>query len=202
MSEQFLICAICGSKTFLKSSCLPCRNLREGGFIRVHSWLRLPDHVLYIEMGRMIPVRPRHQSDFDRTNFLHRFLRTKILFPDKEHDALNKLKRVIEQQLFHFPVVTTAPEFSRQKRPSDFNLGFLWIITVESRRSDDVLRLCVDYDKRSAGFQRFSEKNLKYLILVSIALRMLFPDERVRRDGKKIVPVFRCERPKFDQLAF
>ena len=65
--------------------------------IRVHSWLRLPDYVLYIDMGRMIPVRPRHQSDFDRTNFLHRLLRAGILFPDKEHDALNKLERVIEQ---------------------------------------------------------------------------------------------------------
>src|SRR5436309_15808526 len=97
MSEQFLICAICGSKTFLKSSCLPCRNLREGGSIRVHSWLRLPDYVLYTEMRRMIPVRPGHQSDFDCTNFLHRLFSRKLLFHDIVYDALNTLERVIEQ---------------------------------------------------------------------------------------------------------
>ena len=132
MSEQFLICAICGSKTFLKSSCLPCRNLREGGFIRVHSWLRLPDHVLYIEMGRMIPVRPRHQSDFDRTNFLHRLLRTKILFPDKEHDALNKLERVLEQRGFR---VRTIDLSELQKAEAGVTCGSL-IFNHEDRRRD------------------------------------------------------------------
>jgi hypothetical protein len=30
---------------------------------------------------------------------------------------------------------------------------------------------------------------------------MLFPDERIGCDGKEIVPVFRRERPKLDQLA-
>jgi hypothetical protein len=31
---------------------------------------------------------------------------------------------------------------------------------------------------------------------------MLFPDERIRRDREEVVPIFGCERPKFDQLAF
>jgi hypothetical protein len=65
--------------------------------IRVYSWLRLPDYVLYVEMGRMISVLPFHDSDSDRTNFFHRFLRAEIRFSDKEHDALNKLERVIQQ---------------------------------------------------------------------------------------------------------
>jgi hypothetical protein len=31
---------------------------------------------------------------------------------------------------------------------------------------------------------------------------MLFPDERVGRDGKKIVPVFGRERAKLNEFAF
>ena len=31
---------------------------------------------------------------------------------------------------------------------------------------------------------------------------MLFPDERIGRDRKKIVPIFRRERAKLDEFAF
>jgi hypothetical protein len=31
---------------------------------------------------------------------------------------------------------------------------------------------------------------------------MLFPDERIRRDGEQLIPIGRLERAQFDQLAF
>jgi hypothetical protein len=31
---------------------------------------------------------------------------------------------------------------------------------------------------------------------------MLFPDQRIGRDGEKIVPVFRRKRAKLDEFAF
>ena len=67
---------------------------------------------------------------------------------------------------------------------------------MESRRSDDLLSLRVNHDKRSAGFERVFEENLEYIFLVTVVLRMLFPDERVGRDGKKVVPIF---RPQADE---
>ena len=82
------------------------------------------------------------------------------------------------------------------------NLRSLGVVAIEPRGSDDLLTLCIYDDKGSAAFQRFSEEDFEYILLVTIALRMLFPDERVGRDGKKIVPVFRPERAKLDELTF
>jgi len=62
------------------------------------------------------------------------------------------------------------------------------------------LRICDD--EGPAAFECISKEDLEYIFLVAIALRMLFPDERVGRDEKKIVPIFRRERPKPDEFAF
>jgi hypothetical protein len=66
-------------------------------FIRVLSWFGFPDHVLQIPSGRMIAVRPRRRSDFDRANFSHGLLGANVAFSNEEHDPLNKLESVIQQ---------------------------------------------------------------------------------------------------------
>jgi len=68
--------------------------------------------------------------------------------------------------------------------------------------SDDLLTRRIYDDKSPAAFHRLSEEGFKYIFFIAIALRMLFPDERVGRDGKKIVPVFERERAKLDEFAF
>src|SRR6266480_2267852 len=98
--------------------------------------------------------------------------------------------------MFQFPVVTPAPIFSRQKGPSNFNLRFLRVVTMKPGGSDDLLTLRIYDHKGPTAFQRLSEEDFEYIFFVAIALRMLFPDERVGRDGKKIVPIFRRERAK------
>jgi hypothetical protein len=86
MSEQFL---------YLRN--LRILNLAENSsrFVFIRGWSL--NRVLHVEMGRMISVRPRHQSNSSRANFLHRLLRPEIIFTDKEHNRLNKLKGVIQQ---------------------------------------------------------------------------------------------------------
>src|SRR6476660_2144093 len=74
-----------------------------------------PDHVLQVGGRRMTTVRPQRPSHFDRANFFHGLLGANIVFSDEEHNALNKLEGVIEQQSFHFRVEPTAPVFSREK---------------------------------------------------------------------------------------
>jgi len=64
------------------------------------------------------------------------------------------------------------------------------------------LILVVDHDKRSARFHGLYEEDFEHSFLVAVALRMLFPDERVRCDGEKSVPIFRRERTKLHELAF
>jgi hypothetical protein len=56
-----------------------------------------PDHVLHVPSRRMISVRPRRRSDFDRANFFHGLLGANVLFSHEEHDPLNKLEGVIQQ---------------------------------------------------------------------------------------------------------
>lgn len=73
---------------------------------------------------------------------------------------------------------------------------------MESRRSDDFLGFSIDHDKRSSGFQSAFEEDFEYFFLVAIALRMLFPDQRIRCDCKQVIPIFGPERAKLDQFAF
>src|SRR4029077_1956470 len=111
------------------------------------------------------------------------------------------LERVREGQFFHFAVVAPAPISSRQKGPSYFNLRFLWIVAVKSGRSDDLLSFLINDDKRSAGFEGFSKEDFEHKLLVAIALRVLLPNEWIGCDGEQIVPIFRCQRTKLDELA-
>ena len=73
---------------------------------------------------------------------------------------------------------------------------------MKPRGSDDLSSLLIYDYKGPAAFQRLFEEGFEYIFLVAIALRMLFPDERVGRDGKKIVPIFRRQRSKLDEFAF
>ena len=139
---------------------------------------------------------------FDPANFFGGLLRSNIIFPDIKDHVLNKLEGVIQHQLFQFPVVTPAPIISREKRPPNFNLGFFRVVTIEPGRSDDLLILSVDDHERPAGFQCLAEEDSENIFLVTIALRMLFPDERFGRDGKKIVPIFQRQRAKLDEFTF
>ena len=75
--------------------------------------IALLDYVFHIERWRMISVRPCRGSFSDRANFFHGLLRPDVLFPDIEHDVLNKLECVIQQQSFHLCVVPSAPILSR-----------------------------------------------------------------------------------------
>jgi hypothetical protein len=85
------------SEKFLYLRNLRVLNLADNScrFVFIGGWF--PDRVLHVEMRRMISVRPRHQSNPSRANFLHRLLRPEILFTDKEHNRFNKLKGVIQQ---------------------------------------------------------------------------------------------------------
>src|SRR5439155_3872227 len=112
------------------------------------------------------------------------------------------LKRLRQQSILHPAVVPAGPVFSRQKRPSNFDLRFLRIIPVEPRRPDDSLILFIDHNERATGFQCIFEENSEHIFPVTIALRMLLPNERIRRDRKKLAPIVRRQRPQLDQFAF
>ncbi len=89
-----------------------------------------------------------------------------------------------------------------QKRPTDFDLVFLFVISVESRRSDDFPSGRVDGDQRTAGFQRVAEVVFKNLSLVTVADRMLFPNQRIGSGREKFIEIFRSKGSKREELAF
>src|SRR5205085_9314696 len=100
------------------------------------------------------------------------------------------------------PVVPPAPISSCQKRPSNFNLRFFRVVTMKPGGSDDLLSLLIYDYKGPAAVYRLFEEGLKYIFFVAIALRMLFPDERIGRNGKQIVPIIGPERAKLNEFAF
>src|SRR5204863_502404 len=103
----------------------------------------------------MVSIRPCDYSTSQRSNFLHRFLGTDVLFSDKEHHVLNKLERMIQHEAFHFEIVPTAPVLSCQECPSNFDFRSLRIVTIKPTRSDHLLTLFIYYHKRAAGFRLY-----------------------------------------------
>jgi hypothetical protein len=65
-----------------------------------------------------------------------------------------------------------------------------------------LLTVFIYYHEGPTRFQGLSEEKFEYIFFIAIAFRMLFPDERIGRDRKKIAPIFRRERAKLDEFAF
>ena len=61
---------------------------------------------------------------------------------------------------------------------------------------------CINRDQRSAGFQSVGEKLLENYFLIAIAVRMLFPNERIGRDGIQLLKIFRSKRPERKKFSF
>ena len=68
--------------------------------------------------------------------------------------------------------------------------------------SDDLLSLLIYDDKGSAGFERSTEIRFEDIFFITIALRVLFPNQWIGRDSKKIGPIVRRDRAKLDEFAF
>src|SRR4029453_10252203 len=90
--------------------------------INSHLFQRPLDYLFDIERGRTISIRLLHHAVSHSANFFRGLLRSDIIFAHIKDHALNKLEGVIQHQLLHFPVVTSAPILSRQKGPPNFNL--------------------------------------------------------------------------------
>src|ERR1700736_685810 len=83
----------------------------------------------------------------------HGPLRAQILWTNEKDNAVHESESVPQHELFHFPVVRAAPVRPGQKRPTDFDLAFLFVVSVESRRPDDLAAFAIHGDQRSARFQ-------------------------------------------------
>ena len=83
----------------------------------------------------------------------------------------------------------------------DLDLALFWVVAEVPRRADDTAVLLVDGDQCAAGLHRLAEEDLEDLLLVPIAVGVLFPDERVRRNRVEGRVVLLAERPEFEQVA-
>jgi len=87
-------------------------------------------------------VGPRAQTDC--AYFLEGFLRTQVPWADEKDDAVHKSEGVAQHELFHFPVVDAAPVGLGQERPTDLDLAFLLVVSMESRGADDPAGFGID----------------------------------------------------------
>src|SRR5262245_55299725 len=95
--------------------------------------------------------------------FFHGPLRARVLQADEKDDLAYEPEGVPQHEPFHFLVVGAAPVGSGQKGPTYFDLAFFFIVSVESRRSDDTIVLRINSDQRAAGFQRIAKEFLEDL---------------------------------------
>jgi hypothetical protein len=60
----------------------------------------------------------------------------------------------------------------------------------------------INGDQGSTRFHRLLKKSLEDLFLVTVLVRMLFPNERIGSCGVKSVKILSAKRPKFEEFAF
>src|SRR4051812_10862973 len=98
---------------------------------------------------------------------------------------------MFQHQGLHFAVMCSAPELSLQKSPADLHFGAVGGQAAISRAANDPAALPVDDGKRSARFHRPIKELLEDVFLVTVALRMLLPDQWVARCREYRVKVIR-----------
>ena len=64
------------------------------------------------------------------------------------------------------------------KGPADFHFAPRFIASIKSRRTDDLSVLSINRNQ-SARFQRVPEELPEYILAVTIAIRMLLPNQRI-----------------------
>jgi hypothetical protein len=63
-----------------------------------------------------------------------------------------------------------------QERPTNFDLAFFFVVSVESRRSDDLAIFGIRSEQCPTGLQSLAKKRRENLLFVTILDRMLFPN--------------------------
>jgi len=107
----------------------------------------------------------------------------------------------VQHETFEFPVIGAAPVRPGKERPADLDLIPLLVIAVVSRGPDDLVVVAVNDGQRALGIQGVLKEALENLFLVSIFVRVLFPDERVCGDGIHVSKIFLAERSEFEESA-
>src|SRR5205814_9534598 len=80
------ICEMCGTQNLCETLCLFALICGYG----------FRDHVPYVERRRTVSIDLFRCTPFNSPDLFRRFLVTNIVFADKEHNVLNKLKRMRE----------------------------------------------------------------------------------------------------------
>jgi hypothetical protein len=128
----------------------------------------------------------------------HGLARPQIVDADVKYDALEALEGVPQHQRFQSPIVLSAPVISGDERVADCHhaLGFVQI--VEAGAADQRSGRVVDHSQGAARLDGALEVSGKHVALVAILVRMLLPDEGIRRDGMEGLEVAGLERFEFD----
>jgi hypothetical protein len=88
-----------------------------------------------------------------------------------------------------------------QKGPTDLDLTPVIVIAGIARRPNHPAGLRIDHDQRTAGSQRIAKALPENIFLIA-SMRMLLPNQRIRRHRKKLIKILGSKGAQFDELAF
>ena len=106
-----------------------------------------------------------------------------------------------QHETLHFAVVEAAPVRSCQEGPTDFHFAPLLVVTVISGRPDYPVCHRVAGQQSAAGFKSLAKEFFEHVFPVTVPVRVLFPNERIRGNGIKIVEVLGPQRPELNTLS-
>src|SRR6266850_1618492 len=136
-----------------------------------------------------------------RADLLKSPLRSEIVLANHENDPIDESECVVEHEGLQLTIVGPAPEGSLQECPPDLHFAFRRPEVAVSRAADDSARRSFQNGEGAPRFDRAVEISPEYLPLISIALRMLLPDQRIFGGREQRIEIARSEGTDLDQVA-
>src|SRR5262249_34500265 len=115
------------------------------------------------------------------TDLFQGLLRSNVVNAHKKNNAIDKLERVIQHQTLHLGVIGATPVGTGQKCPTDLEFGLCRPVPVIPGGADNPGCLSIHCYQSTARLQPLLKVLPEALLLVTIARRMNFPNEWVRR---------------------
>jgi hypothetical protein len=122
-------------------------------------------------------------------DLLHRALRAPIGLADPEAHGIDEGEGMVEHQPLHLAVNDPAPMAAGDKRPADFDLADVGLISVIPAGADQAIGRAIDKHESHFRFDPAVEEFPELRLLVAVRNRMQPPDFRIGADRIELGPV-------------
>jgi len=128
-------------------------------------------------------------------------LRAQVLWANQKDHGVHESEGMLHHEPLDLSVVPAAPVGPRQERPPDLDLALFLAVPMKAGRPNPSPCLSINGNQGTTGGQGLAKELPETGFFMAILDGMLFPNERIGRDGIEVIKVIGANRPEFDKLA-